>query len=202
MIHLINLKSTLLFTICIAGTLLLASSCTDNQPTDSKDMAEQENISRMSNDDQTMVVVENDNDAQFLMDAAEIQLEGISLGQLAQKKGASADIKKLGKMMEDEHTKSFNELKALAQSKSVALPAAITDDSKDAYEDLNEESGNDFDQAYSDLAVDRHEDAIKLFEDAASDSEDPQVRTWASNSLSGLRTHLSHAEATKKKVDK
>lgn len=202
MIHLINLKSTLLFTICIAGTLLLASSCTDNQPTDSKDMAEQENISRMSNDDQTMVVVENDNDAQFLMDAAEIQLEGISLGQLAQKKGASADIKKLGKMMEDEHTKSFNELKALAQSKSVALPAAITDDSKDAYEDLNEESGNDFDQAYSDLAVDCHEDAIKLFEDAASDSEDPQVRTWASNSLSGLRTHLSHAEATKKKVDK
>lgn len=202
MINLINFKSILMPSIFIAGTLFIASSCSENRTVDSKEAARQENIARMAADDQTILVVKNDNDAQFLMDAAEMQLENINLGKLAQQKGNSPHVKELGKMMEQDHTKSLTDLKALAQSKSVSIPASITEDSKDAYEKLNGETGNDFGKAYSGMMVEHHEDAIELFEKAATESNDPEIRTWATNMLPGLRTHLKHAEACKRDCDK
>jgi len=202
MINLINFKSILVHAICIAGTIFLTSSCSENNTVDSKEAAEQENIENMVADNQTIVVVENDNDAKFLMEAAEMQLEEISLGKLAQQKGSSPHVKELGKMMETQHTKSFIELKALAQSKSVSVPESNTEDSKDAYEKLVDKTGNDFGKAYSDMMVEYHEDAIKLFEKASTESEDADIRAWAAKELPALRTHLTHAEACKKECDK
>jgi len=47
--------------------------------------------------------------AQFLVRAAEIDLEEIQVGQLAQKKSTMIDVQELGKMMETEHTKSLSD---------------------------------------------------------------------------------------------
>jgi putative membrane protein len=204
--NLINFRSVLIYTMCIAGTLVITTSCSENRTNDSRDVAEKENNANLTSDNRladnrTAVVIDNDNDAQFLMDAAEMQHEEIRLGQLAQQKGNSAHVKDLGKMMEDDHSKGLTELQALAQSKSVSIPSSATEDSMDAYKDLNEKTGNDFDKSYSDLMVEHHEDAIKLYEDAASDSEDANIRTWASEKLPGLRTHLKHAEASRDKSD-
>ncbi|WP_373522398.1 DUF4142 domain-containing protein [Aquiflexum sp.] len=199
--NLINFKSILIPSLGLAGLLLFATSCSENKTTDSMEVAEQENISKLTNDDRTAVVIDNDNDAQFLMDAAEMQMEEISLGKLAQQKGNSPHVKELGKMMEEDHSKSLSELKALAQSKSVSIPASVTEDSRDAYKSLNEETGNDFGKAYTDMMVEHHEDAIELYEKAATDSEDPKIRAYATEKLPGLRTHLQHAEAAKEKSD-
>lgn len=196
-----NFKSISIHTLGLAGILLFATSCSENKTVDSKEAAEQENIAKLTTDDRTAVVIENDNDAEFLMEAAEMQLEEISLGKLAQQKGNSAHIKELGKMMEEDHTKSFTELQALAQSKSISIPTTVTEDSMDAYNNLNEENGNDFGKAYNDMVVKHHEDAIELYEKAATDSEDPAIRAWATEKLPGLRTHLKHAEASKEKSD-
>ncbi|MCH6201869.1 DUF4142 domain-containing protein [Aquiflexum sp. LQ15W] len=106
----INIKSILLHTICVAGTMFFASSCSENKTTDSMEVAEEENISRLTNDDETIVVIDNDNGVKFLMAAAEIQLEEISLGKLAQEKGTTPHVKELGKMMEVSHTKTLAEL--------------------------------------------------------------------------------------------
>jgi putative membrane protein len=202
MVNILNFKSILLHAICIAGTLFFTSSCSEKKPADSKDVAEQKNIASLETDDKTIVVVDNDNDAKFLMEAAEIQLEKISLGQLAQQKGSSTHVKALGKMMEEGHTKNFAELKVLAQSKSVSIPHSITEDSRETYEELDEKTGNDFGKAYSDMMVDHHEDAIELFEKTSRESEDSEIRNWATNKLPGLKTHLKHAEACKKECDK
>jgi putative membrane protein len=201
--NLINFKSILVHSICIAGTVFLAASCTEKRTLDSKNVAEQENIAKLTTEeDKAIVVIENDNDAKFLMQAAEMQLEKIRLGQLAQQKGSTSHVKELGKMMEEDHTKALTELMALAQSKSVSIPASITEDSKDAYEKLEDKTGNDFGKAYSDLMVEHHEDAIELFEKASTDSEDAEIRTWASQKLPALRMHLEHAETCKEECDK
>lgn len=197
----IKLNSVLVLSIILAGPLMLGTSCSENKATDSRDVAEQQNIDRVTSNDTTIVVIENDNDAKFLMDAAEMQLEEISLGKLAQVKGSSPHVKELGKMMEEEHTKTLEELKALAQSKLVSIPTTITEDSKDTREKLEGKTGNEFDEAYSDLMVQKHEDAIDKFENAASDSEDPEIRAWASEKLPGLKNHLRHAEDAKEKSD-
>src|SRR5438105_3343278 len=83
-------------------------------------------------------------DAQFLKDAAEINLEEIQLGQLAQKNAVRDDVKELGKMMEEEHTKLFSELKELASKKAMTIPNAINEDGKDAYEKLDDKKESEF----------------------------------------------------------
>jgi len=200
--NLINFKSILVHSMCIAGTFFLASSCSENKTVDSMEVAEDENMSKSATDDQTIVVVDNDNDAKFLMEAAEMQMEAISLGKLAQQKGTSSHVKDLGKMMESDHSKSMTELEVLAQSNSIAIPTSATVDSQGAYEKLEDETGNDFGKKYSKMMVEHHEDAIELYEKAASDSENPEIRTWASEKLPGLRTHLEEAKACKEECDK
>ncbi len=199
--NLINYKSILVLSIGIAGTLFVAS-CTEKRTPDTKNVAEQQNISKLAAEDKAIVVIDNDNDAKFLMEAAEMQLEEISLGKLAQQKGNTPHVKELGKMMHEAHTKTLAELKALALSKSVSIPTSITEDSKDAYEKLEVKTGNDFGKAYSEMMVEHHEDVIDLFEKASTDSEDAGIRSWASEKLPDLRVHLKHAEACKVECDK
>jgi putative membrane protein len=198
----INIKSILVYTICVAGTMFFASSCSENKTTDSMEVAEEENVSRLTNDDETIVVIDNDNGVKFLMAAAEMQLEEINLGKLAQQKGTTPHVKELGKMMEVDHTKTLAELNTLAQSKSVAIPATATEDSMETQKDLMEKEGNDFGKAYSDMMVEHHEDAIELFEKAATDSEDAEIKAWAAEKLPTMRTHLEHAKACKAECDK
>lgn len=188
--------------MCIAGTVILTSSCGENKTTDSKEVAEQENIDKLAKGDKAIVVIENDNAMKFLMEVAEMQLEEISLGKLAQQKGSSAHVKELGKMMEADHSKSFTEISALAKSKSVSIPTSVTKDSKDAYDKLNGKTGKDFDKTYSDMVVEHHEDAIEKFEKASAESKDPEIKAWATKNLPALRTHLEHAKASKEQSNK
>jgi putative membrane protein len=180
-------------TVTFVATVLLFASCNNSQrPRDTKEVAEERNDENFNNTQQ-------EKDAQFLVNAAEINLKQIQLGQLAQQKGSSTHVKELGKMMEDAHTKSQRDLTALARSKSITIPTTPTDDVKDAYKDLNEKSGKDFDKAYSDLMVKRHKDAIDDFENAATDSNDREVKNWATASLPDMRAHLDHSIESQKK---
>lgn len=163
-----------------------AVSCGGNSE-DPKDVAEEQNEERF--DDRR-----SEKDAQFLVDAAAINMEEIELGKLAQQKGTFSDVKDLGKMMEEEHTAALNDLKTLAENKAVTLPSGMTDDARNAYDKLSEKTGNDFNIEYCDMMVDGHEKAIKKFEDAASDSDDEDIRNWASSMLPSLRTHLEHSK--------
>lgn len=183
--------------VCIAGTIFLASSCTDEHTVDSKEIAEEKNVVQIASQNETFVIFENDTDAKFLIDAAEMQLEEISLGKLAQEKGTTTEVKELGKMMEKDHTKTLKELKTLARSKSISIPASINEDSQGTYDKLNKKSGTDFDKAYTERMVEHHEDAIKMYEEASAESKDAEIRAWASDKLPGLKTHLKHAEACK-----
>ncbi len=190
-----NLMKGALLHATLVASLAIFTSCDNNQPTDAKEAAEDRNEERFDNNDNKQ------DDAQFLVDAAEMNHEEIHMGQLAQQKGSSPEVRELGKMMEDAHTKSLNELKALAMSKNVTIPNTITNDTRDDYNDFNDKSAEDFDKDYADRVVNKHEDAIDKFENAAEDSHDPEIKRWASSSLSELRTHLRHAKESQQNID-
>ncbi len=195
-----NVKLAHLYAICFMGTLLLTPSCSENINYDSEDVAIQQNIADLETNNKTIVVVYNN--VKFLMDVADIQLEEISLGKLAQQNGITADIKELGKMMEEAHTKIYMELSELSKSKSVAIPTSITENTKDILKELNEKSENDFGKSYSTMMVNHSVNAIQLFEKASKGLDDLELRTWAASKLPILRTHLKHARACKNENDK
>jgi putative membrane protein len=185
-----------LLQVTFVAIILLLASCSNNQkPEDAKDVAEENNDERFENNKQ-------ENDAQFLVNAAEINMVEIQLAQLAQQIGRTTHVKELGKMMEDAHTKSLNDLTALAQSKMISIPTSPTDDGLDAYKTLNEKAGDDFDKAYADMMVSEHKEAIEAFEKAATNSNDTDIKNWATVSLPGLRTHLEQSIECQKKLDK
>lgn len=187
------IKKAMLLVSFVASVLLIAS-CNFNQSDGAKDAAEKQNEARFDDNEQ-------ENDAQFLVNAAEINMKQIQLGQLAQQKGRTAHVKELGKIMEDTYTKSQRDLTALAQRKSITIPTTPTDDVKDAYNDLNDKSDDDFDEAYIDLMVNQHEDAIKTFEDATTERYDSDINEWAIATLPDLRTNLNHSIETQNKHD-
>jgi putative membrane protein len=174
-------------------SLFIIHSCSSSNASDPKEIAENQNEERF--DDR-----KSEKDAEFLVDAAEINLEEIKLGELAQKRGSTDHVKALGKMMVDEHTAAQNELKKLAASKSITIPVVLTENGLDAFDDLNEETvGKDFDEEYASMMVKGHKGAIREFENASSNAEDGDIRNWASSMLPALRIHLEHSEACKEK---
>ena len=144
----------------------------------------------------------NENDAEFLVDVAEINQEEINLGKLAQEKGSMTDVKELGKMMVAAHTKAYADLTALASQKSISLPASKTEDVNEAYTKMSEKkSGKNFDKEYCDMMVDGHKEAIDKFEKASNNSVDPDIKMMATNMLPELRKHLEMAEMCQKKCE-
>ena len=141
-------------------------------------------------------------DAQFLVKAAEINLDEIRLGKLAQKVGSTKSVRDLGKMMEIEHTKSLAEVTELAKTKTVTIPTAPSFDDEDAYNKLNAKSSIDFDKAYIDMMVNGHQEAVVLFEKTCNESKDIDVREWATKMLPALKMHVEHAQAAQKEGSK
>ena len=193
-----NFKPTILKTSLFATTFVAALSivsCGGNMEVeDSKEIAEESNNEKFENAEE--------DDADFLVSAAEINLEEIQLGQLAQTNSSMPDVIELGKMMEEEHTKALEDLKILADKKQITIPTTITTDGMDAYDKLKDKVGVDFDKAYCDMMVNGHEDAIREFEKGSTDSEDSDIKSWASTTLVSLRNHLDHSVACQDKCAK
>lgn len=192
----INSVKTALLQISFASAILITVSCNNAQkPEDTKEVAEEHNDAKFNTEKQ-------EKDAQFLVNAAEISMEEIQLGQLAQQNGKTTQIRELGKMMEDAHSQSLNNLGALAKSKMMSIPTSPTDNAKNAYKLLNEKSGKDFDKAYVEMMINGHKDAIVVFEKVSADYNDVDIRNWATLTLPELRKHLDFSIDCQKKLEK
>lgn len=120
----------------------------------------------------------------------------VKLGELAQKNGVSAEVKKLGSHMVTDHTKANNELKAIADKKGLSVPKSLSEKSQKKYDDLASKKGKDFDKAYSDAMVDDHEKVISMFEKHAKEGDDADLRLFAANTTPTLRHHLQMSKET------
>ncbi len=196
------MKKTSFFSKALLGAAVVtmsfgAVSCKDEKKAeDPKEVAEDENEAKFDD-----VNDKKEDDSEYLVAAAEVDMKEIELGKLAQQKSTNADVKALGKMMVEQHEKAAADTKALAAKKNISLPATLTDKVQDAYKDMNDKAGHDFDKAYADKMVEGHEKMIEKMEKASEKATDEDIRMWAANMLPVLRTHLEHAKMTKEKVD-
>jgi len=130
-------------------------------------------------------------DKQFMMDAAKDGMMEVHMGQMAQQQGQSDQIKKLGKMIEQDHTKANNQLMALAQKKGVQL------DTKHKMSKLDK--GN-FDQAWLGHMTKEHQKDIAEFQKASQSASDPDVKKFASKTLPVLQKHLKAVQDAQSKM--
>ena len=133
-------------------------------------------------------------DSTFMVRANGINLEEIKLGTLAKDKSNTAAVVQLADMLIADHTQLKQDLSDLASKKSMILSSSLSDDAQNAYDELNNLSGSDFDKEYVNKMVKGHITAIALFEKDSSSSNDSDIRQYAISILPILQKHLAKAK--------
>ncbi len=132
-------------------------------------------------------------DTKFIKEAAEGGMAEVALGQLAVEKASSADVKKFGQRMVDDHSKANDELKQLASQKNVSLPQGLNAKDIAAKAKLEKLSGEQFDEAYMKDMVKDHTKDVRDFKRESMSSQDPDVKKFAAQTLPTLEDHLKQA---------
>ena len=139
-------------------------------------------------------------DKSFVQKAAIGGMAEVQMGQLAQQKAGSDQVKQFGTRMVEDHSKANDELKQVASSKGISLPADLDSKHKGKMQKLERLSGAQFDRAYMDDMVADHKEDVAEFQKQAKSGSDADVKGFASKTLPTLQEHLTMAESTDKAV--
>ena len=139
-------------------------------------------------------------DKKFIKEAAIGDMGEVELGQLAQQKAKDPDVKGFGERMVKDHSQNDDQLKNLAQTQDVSLPATLSQKLQSEKSQLSKLSGAKFDQAYMVFMVSEHTKDVNKFKKEAQDAHDPAVKQYAQASLPVLESHLKQAQQVEKKV--
>ncbi len=139
-------------------------------------------------------------DHKFVKEAAQGGMAEVELGQLAQQKAASAEVKQFGQRMVDDHTKANDRLKELASSKGINLPDSPNAKQKALKERLSKLSGEQFDKAYMTNMLQDHKKDIAEFQSESNSGRDVDVKNFATQTLPTLRDHLKEAQSVAPKA--
>ncbi|MGA9994173.1 MAG: DUF4142 domain-containing protein [Pyrinomonadaceae bacterium] len=129
-------------------------------------------------------------DKEFAMKAAGGGMAEVELGRLAMKNGQSAAVKQFGQRMVTDHSKANEELKAIAASKGITLPAEMSADGKEMMEKLSKLKGEEFDRAYTDGMVEDHTKDVAEFKKEAETGTDKDIKAFAAKTLPVIQGHL------------
>ena len=184
-------------------------SCNNSNGTDSTQAAKDSNTTKMDSTGAGTTATTpsvppsvSKADQDFVVNTANAGMTEIQAGQLAQQKGMSKDVKEYGAMMVKDHTEAADKLKAVAASKNLTLPTAISPEMQSNIDDLQKKEGKDFDKAYIDMMVSDHKKVISAFNDESKNGSDADIRAFANSTIHTLQHHLDEAEKCNKMMKK
>ena len=135
-------------------------------------------------------------DKAFAEKAAIGGMAEVAMGKLAQQKAASDQVKQFGARMVSDHSKANDELKQIAGTKSMTLPADLDTKHKSKLAKMEKLSGAAFDRAYMDDMLADHKHDVADFQKEASSGRDGDLKGFASKTLPTLQEHLKLAHDT------
>lgn len=131
----------------------------------------------------------------FIKEAAMGGKMEVQMGQLAEQRGQSQDVKTLGQTLVRDHTMANQKLEQIAQQKGVTLDKGAGDQKhQHQLQKLQSHSGAEFDKAFVQNAIKDHKKDIAEFERAEKNLQDEQLRGFINETLPKLRNHLQMAQ--------
>ncbi len=121
----------------------------------------------------------------FESDAVEVQL-----GQMAQEKSQSDDVKQFAQKMVENRKRLDDQLTPLAKRLDVSQPKGPDKKSKQEIAKLQTLSGPQFDEEYIRTIEKAHEKDVKNFKQAAGTAQDPSVQRTAQADAPVIEQHL------------
>jgi putative membrane protein len=178
------MKKLFLLSAC-AATMWLAQACSSTSETTTGDT-----VAANSADTASVVLA----DSVFIAKAAAGGKAEVELGNLAIAKTTNSSIKDFANMMVTDHTRSNEELMAMAKNKSFILADSLDGEHKAIADNLRNLSGVEFDRAYAAAMVEGHQKMLSLMRTEASTGVDANLKDFATKTATVVQTHLEHAK--------
>ncbi len=138
---------------------------------------------------------QNFGDQAFVSKAMEGNAAEVQLGQLAQEKSQSNDVKQFGKKMMSDHSQMSEKwFKPVAKQMGVSEPKGPSKKDKKLIEKLQGESGSQFDTDYIQAMLKDHKADLKDFQNEAQMAQDPNVKQIAQQGSNIIQQHLQLIE--------
>jgi putative membrane protein len=141
-------------------------------------------------------------DRKFVKEAAAGGMLEVQLGQLAQQKASSPEVRRMAQHIVEDHTRANEELMSIAKAKGVEVPVQLDGKHARQVKRLEKLSGEQFDRAYAKLMVSDHEKDVGLFKRQAENGSDPELKAFAAETLPKLQQHLAMARDVRQSVAK
>jgi len=130
---------------------------------------------------------------EFMTNAARGGMMEVQLGNLAEQKASSNDVKQFGERMSTDHSQLGQKLQQLASNLNFTLPQELNPEQQNVVSRLEKLAGKAFDREYMREMVSDHVKDISEFERAASQVTNADIKQFASEALPTMRDHLKMA---------
>ena len=134
------------------------------------------------------------NDKDFIEYAGEVDLAEMQLGHLAGAKSSDPQIKKMGRMIEQEHSADLKALTAVANKIGGIAPNSLDAVHKDLVRKLSAAEGQSFDRQFATEIVSEHKKVVASFKQEAAHGFNKDLRAYAAKTVPVLEKHLEQAE--------
>jgi putative membrane protein len=194
------MKRNKLLILCLTGGILF-TACNPNAGSDdenSTDSAIAVNKQREGNDANKVT----EEDAAFTVRAADLGLAQVELGKLALTKPVSPKIKSFAQMIITKYNEDNKNLSVLAGAKNITLPGTASEEYKDKLEELNEETGKDFEQDFLDRILAEDQKAIEYYKKASEEAHDIDIKAYAAKLLPDLVSQKERTETVIRSMKK
>jgi putative membrane protein len=129
----------------------------------------------------------------FTMQANSDSGLAIEMAKLAEQKSNTASIRRFASRISQEHQRSIDQIKSLAQARNYALAEALMPEQQSAYDDLAGLSGGDFDRQFLEAEIRNLESAVQLYQGGSNQLPDNDLRAFAVQTLPTLRDQVQTA---------
>ena len=167
-----------------AATMWLVQACSSASETTTGDTT-------ASSSDTAAVVLA---DSLFIRQAAAGGKAEVELGNLALATSSNTSVKDFATMMVADHTKSNEELMAMAKNKSFTLPDTLYGEHKATADNLRSLTGTAFDKAYMAAMVEGHQKMLSLLQSETQSGMDANLKDYATKTAPVVQTHLEQAQ--------
>jgi putative membrane protein len=142
----------------------------------------------------------SEQDRQWLNYAATDNQAEIQECLLAEKKAHSPAVKAFARLMVDDHINVESRLAALVNGQSVSVPNGTGQKNAKTISELESLQGEQFDHRFLAEQIKDHGDDLGKFSDEIHATHDPNIRSYASETLPILQQHLALAKAVQSSV--
>ena len=137
-------------------------------------------------------------DKSFVKKAAIGGMFEVETGKMAADMGSDQGVKDFGNKMVEDHGKANDELKGIASSKSIDVPAALDSKHQAMVDALKAKTGKDFDMLYLKDMKKAHMMDDSLFMNEASSGTDADLKAFADKTDKVIKMHISMLTDTMK----